>query len=85
MSHPYQEINKEKKYCNKEVYEEVAEKLGITPELVEEIYNAQSEFAAKIVRRGGFESITFPYLGKIKAKLRAVSKLLSTPKTRKYQ
>ncbi len=79
----YRKINQNKRYCNEQVYYEVAENLEVPEQLVKDIFNAQSEFTAKIIKRGAFESVTFVYLGKIKAKLRAVSKILSNPKKAK--
>lgn len=71
----YIKINRDRKIANEEIYEEIAEELNIPIELVKEVHNAHSDFTIKIIITGAFESIIYPYLGKIKAKLRSVQKV----------
>lgn len=80
MRSDYTEVNKIKKFCNKQVFEKVSQELNVDEKLVEEIFDIQSEFAAKVVKTGAFESVTFVYLGKLKAKLNAISKIMSNPR-----
>lgn len=68
----YKEINANRKICNEEIYDEIAEEEDLSPQLVKEILTAHSSFTITIVKIGAFESVIFPYLGKVKAKLRAI-------------
>ncbi len=70
----YTNANKERKFCNTELYDEVAEELGVDINLVKEVVSANSTFIKETIERGAFESVIMPYLGKIKAKLRSVQK-----------
>lgn len=70
----YEKVNKERVICNDEIYEEVSEEFEIDINLVKEVIEANSKFTRKVIERGAFESVIFPYLGKIKAKLRSVQK-----------
>jgi len=67
--------NKDKRFCNEEIYEEVSEELQVDINLVREISKAHSEFARQIIETGAFESIILPYLGKIKAQTRKVQRM----------
>lgn len=74
MSKEYEAINESRKFINEELYEETAEELGVEVELVREVVSANAEFTAKVIHQGAFESVIYPFLGKIKAKLRGVQK-----------
>ncbi len=50
--------------CNEELYNEVAEKLNISPELVKDIVNAQSLTTVKNMKN--LENTRYVYLGAIK-------------------
>lgn len=71
----YLKINANKKIINEEIYQEIAEEMNMPIERVREIHNAHSEFTVKIIHTGAFESVIYPYLGKVKAKLRTVQKV----------
>jgi hypothetical protein len=58
--------------CNGELYEEVAQELGISEELVIEVAQAQSLLTKKIIKAGFFEQVLYPYLGKFKIKTKLV-------------
>lgn len=73
----YKEINENRKICNEEIYEEISEEEGIPISLVKDIHSAHSKFTVTIIKIGAFESIIYPYLGKIKAKLGAVKNIMS--------
>ena len=60
------------KICNKELYAEVAKELNESESLVEEIIKIQSKFTIEVMERGAFETILYPYLGKIKPRLKKV-------------
>lgn len=79
----YTDANKSRKYCNEEVYLKVADKLGVSHQLVADIFKAQADFSVRTIKRGGFEGITYIYLGKLKPNLRAIPKILSIPKAKK--
>jgi len=66
---------KDKRFCNEEIYEEVSEELQLPLELVQEVAKAHTDFSRMIIETGAFESITLPYLGKLKAKLKSVQKM----------
>jgi len=68
----YTEVNKNKKFANEEVAEEVADELGLPLYFVKDIIKTNSNLAKEVIERGAFESFTLPYLGKLKAKLRSV-------------
>jgi nucleoid DNA-binding protein len=70
----YTKINKEKNFCNETLYSEVAEELRVSENFVKEIVKSHSDFIVRSIERGAFESITLPYLGKLKAKLKSVQK-----------
>lgn len=70
----YTKINAEKNICNETLYEEVSEELGVSYTLVKEVVKSHSEFILRSIERGAFESITLPYLGKLKANLRSVQR-----------
>ena len=72
----YKEINANRKIINEELYEQVSEELNIPIHLVKDVISAHSEFTATTIKVGAFESIIFPYLGKVKAKLRTVQKVM---------
>lgn len=76
----YTKINENKKFCNAEIIEEVAEELGLSIHLVKGIIASNSDFLRKTIETGAYESIHLPYLGKLKAKLRSVQKALSNIK-----
>jgi len=63
------------KVVNQELYEEVADEIGVDEKLVQEVVNAHSKFTAKIVRVGAFEGVIMPYLGKIKVNPYKVQKI----------
>lgn len=67
--------NKDKRFCNEEIYEEVSEELQLDISLIKEVAKAHSEFARVTIETGAFESIILPYLGKLKAKLKSVQKM----------
>jgi len=66
---------KDKRFCNEEIYEEVSEELQVDLSLVQEVAKAHTEFSRMIIETGAFESVTLPYLGKLKAKLKSVQKM----------
>lgn len=70
----YNKINSTRKYCNEEIYEEVSEELKINIDLVKEVISANSEYTVRVIHQGAFESVIYPYLGKIKAKLRSIQR-----------
>lgn len=74
MSKEYAAINENRKIVNEQLYEETAEELGIDIELVKEVVSANAEFTARVIHQGAFESVIYPFLGKVKAKLRGVQK-----------
>ena len=59
-------------FCNKEVFKEVAEELGLTASEVEKVFNSQPKFTKKIMESNTFDGIRWPYLGVFKAKPKLV-------------
>jgi nucleoid DNA-binding protein len=47
-----------------EIIYHLANKYGLTIKQVEDIVNSQFKFTAKIIKRGNFDTIRLPYLGK---------------------
>lgn len=70
----YNKINSNRKYCNEDIYDEVSEELKVNINLVKEVVSANSEYTVSIIHQGAFESVIYPYLGKIKAKLRSIQR-----------
>jgi len=68
----YTKINENKRFANQDILEETIEELQLDPTLVEEVILANSKFVRSVIETGAYESITLPYLGKLKAKLRSV-------------
>lgn len=68
----YRKINQGKKFCNVVITEETAEELNVSLELVKEIIQANQEFSRKTIERGAYENVTLPYLGKLKARHKAI-------------
>jgi len=64
----YSKINNSRKVANQELYEAVASKLNISEQRVKEIIKQHSNYIVQTIREGFFDSVTLPYLGKIKAK-----------------
>ncbi len=62
----YEQLNKNKRFCNSEIIEEVVEEKGLSKELVERVVNSQSLHTKRIIRAGGLESIIYVYIGKFK-------------------
>lgn len=71
----YREINKNKKIANQEVFERISKLLNIPVEVVKEVVESQFEYAARVIKMGGLETIMIPYLGKFKINPRRVSKV----------
>ena len=78
----YTKINQSKNYCNTEILDEVIEERGSTLQLVSEIIDRHSKFIKRTIETGAFETVTLPYLGKIKSnprKVQATSNRVNRP------
>jgi nucleoid DNA-binding protein len=73
----YTKVNAKKNFCNEIIIEEVADERKVSVELVREVVHSHSRYILEIIKSGAFESISLPYLGKLKAKLRSVQKARS--------
>lgn len=63
----------EKQGINSVLYEEVAEELNLRPEQIQDIViEGQGKFIKHIIETSLFDTVTMPYLGKIKANFRKV-------------
>lgn len=80
MGADYRKINEQKKFCNEEIIEECVEELHLPKELIQEVVKLNSKFNRKVIETGAYESVTLPYLGKLKAKLSSVQKAASNIK-----
>lgn len=70
----YREVNKNKRFCNVDIVEETAQELGVSESLVKDIVGFHSKMSRTVIETGAFESVTLPYLGKLKAKLKSKQK-----------
>lgn len=50
------------------LYEEVSEKVDLTPEEVEEAVRYQFKYIAEVMEEGNFEAVRLPYFGIFKVK-----------------
>lgn len=73
----YKKINEEKRYCNEQVIQEVAEKLNLSYSLVKSVIDAQSKFTSNVIKGGGLETIVMPYLGKFKVSPTKIQKMMA--------
>jgi glutamate formiminotransferase len=73
----YEELNAAKRFCNKDVIEDVAEELGLPVHLITDIVETQSKFTLQTIQGGGLETIMYVYLGKFKINPRQVQKLMA--------
>jgi hypothetical protein len=73
----YKELNANKKFCNADVVEDVAEELGISSHIIAGIVETQSRYTAQVIQAGGLETIMFVYLGKFKINPRQVQKMMA--------
>ena len=62
----------DQRVCNADLYAEVAEELGVPIGMVKAVLKSQAEFTESIIRKGAFEGVSYPFLGKIKAKHKKV-------------
>ena len=62
----------DKVFCNEISIRAVAEELGMPVALVKEIIGIQSEYTAKVMSDGSFDSIRYVYLGTLKSKPKEV-------------
>ena len=76
----YTKINENKKFCNKELVEELTEELGISEYVIKGVIASNSNFLRRVIETGAYESIHLPYFGKLKAKHRSIQKALSNIK-----
>ena len=72
----YKKLNESKRFCNQDLIVEVAEKLGVSEQLVKEIAEAQAKLAAKTIKSGTLQTIILPYLGKLKVNPYQVQKMM---------
>lgn len=66
---------KRRKYntCNEDIYQRVANELGIDTTLVRSVVEeGQSKFTADVIRSKTFEGVRWPYLGAFLAKLKSI-------------
>lgn len=61
--------------CNESLISFTSEELGISEDVVREVVEFQGEESERVIKRGGFETIRLPYLGKLEANHRKVQKL----------
>lgn len=60
------------KIANDELYQEVAEELGISPSRVREAVTFQSRFIAENIKNGMMENFYIPYFGKFKVRVQYI-------------
>jgi nucleoid DNA-binding protein len=72
----YRKINENKRVANEDILEEVAEELGLPPDLVREVVDSQFSYTGRVIKMGNFENIIIPYLGKFKPNIRRISKAM---------
>ena len=66
-------MSRKKDLCNEEIYEQVAEELGIPTSQVKSIIEeGQSKFTATVMKSNTFDSVRWPYAGIFKVKPKAV-------------
>lgn len=63
------------KSINQELQQRVSLETGIPLDVVKEVAEYQGVYTAKTIKAGLFESIMWPYLGKIKAPIKKVQKM----------
>jgi hypothetical protein len=73
----YKKLNENKRFCNTDVIQEVAEELDLPEDLVASIAAAQSGYTAQTIKAGGLETILFVYLGKFKVNPFQVQKMMA--------
>lgn len=73
----YKKLNENKRFCNDDLIHDIVDKHQIKEDLVREIIEAQSKFAAKIIKSGGLQTIILPYLGKLRVNPYHVQKLMA--------
>lgn len=61
--------------CNKEIINEVAVELGISPTHVEEITKFVGDYTIDVIKGGTFETVMLPYFGKYKAVPKRIEKM----------
>ena len=67
---------RDKNFCNEQLYEEVSEELRLDIGLVKEVVGSNSKFAKSVIEAGALESFILPYLGKLKSKPRSLQKAM---------
>jgi hypothetical protein len=60
---------------NEQLYEFTSKETGVDITQVKDIIKQQSVFTKHIIEVGAFESVIYPYLGKMKAKLKKVQQM----------
>jgi hypothetical protein len=59
-----------KKVCNEEVYKEVSERMNISMSRVKDIIEHISSMSRECIAIGKFDTIRYPYLGKLQVNTR---------------
>lgn len=66
-------MKKKRDLCNEDIYQEVADELGIPYDQVKSIIEeGQSKFTATVMKSNTFDSVRWPYAGIFKIKPKAV-------------
>jgi hypothetical protein len=60
--------SKKRTTCNQEVFVEVAKELGLSPQVVKEIFNSFSAFTRSTMESNTFDGVRWPFLGVFKSK-----------------
>jgi hypothetical protein len=55
--------------CNEECYERVALKLGLSKKEVKEVVTHFLSYNDKLIQKGAFQGLRFPYLGSVQPRL----------------
>jgi nucleoid DNA-binding protein len=61
--------------ANEALYAEVADKLKVSPSMVDEMVKFVGQFTADIIKRGDYESVMIPNFGKFKIKPKTVTRV----------
>jgi hypothetical protein len=63
--------------CNEILITETADELGLSEDLVRDVITFQGKECERVIKRGAFETVRLPYIGKLEANHKKVQKLNS--------
>lgn len=66
---------KSKTTCNQEVMSEVAKELGLSIQIVKDIFNTHSQYTRNVIESSSFDGVRWPYLGVFRSKPKEVQVL----------